>query len=156
MIQYSDNNAMDLLIEHIGADAIGNVYSNMEITQPSSTADALSPKTFAAFFRVLYSATYLNPAMSQKAMELLSYSDFAEGIEAGVPANITVASKFGERNFIDQTQGPAKELHDCGVVYHPLHPYLICVMTRGSDFLRLEGVIRDISALAWGSFNQLN
>src|SRR5260221_396234 len=56
MIQYSDNNAMDLLIEHIGADAIGNVYSNMEITQPSSTADALSPKTFAAFFRVLYSA----------------------------------------------------------------------------------------------------
>jgi beta-lactamase class A len=152
MVQYSDNNAMDLLLKFIGPDAVSAVYADMDIAQPTSTDDDMSPKIFSPFFRVLYSATYLGSQMSEQALELLSYSDFPQGIPAGVPADVTVAGKFGERNFIDQTQGPSKELHDCGIVYQPEHPYLLCIMTKGSDFIKLEGVIRDISALVWGSF----
>jgi hypothetical protein len=38
-----------------------------------------------------------------------------------------------------------RQLHDCGIVYAPGKPYLICIMTRGSDFKRLSPVIAQIS-----------
>jgi len=57
-----------------------------------------------------------------------------------------VASRFGER-----AHGPAgaKQLHDCGIVYCPRRPYLLCVMTRGDDFQELTGTIRDLSRLVY-------
>ena len=41
------------------------------------------------------------------------------------------------------------ELHDCGIIYYPNHPYFLCVMTKGADFPVLAGVIREVSQTAW-------
>lgn len=38
-----------------------------------------------------------------------------------------------------------KELHDCGIIYYPERPYLLCVMTEGNDLNELAGVIQNIS-----------
>jgi hypothetical protein len=71
----------------------------------------------------------------------LAKSTFTEGIVAGLPQGMTVAHKFGEAELPDGTL----QLHDCGIVYKPNQPYLICVMTKGSNFDTLAGVISHIS-----------
>jgi len=76
-------------------------------------------------------------------LEFLSQVEFKEGIVAGVPRDVVVSHKFGERGTADSN---TLQLHDCGIVYYPSNPYLLCVMTRGSDFEKLKEVIKTISA----------
>jgi hypothetical protein len=40
-----------------------------------------------------------------------------------------------------------KQLHDCGIVYFPNHPYIVCLMTRGYDWNVLEKTLKDISKI---------
>jgi len=153
MIQYSDNNAMALLINHLGEEAVKSVYTDLQIPYPTSTvtSDFLNPRQYSRFFRVLYSATYVNRELSEKALKLLAYPDFPQGLQAGVPSTVTVAAKFGERYFFDADLHSNRELSDCGIVYHPERPYFLCIMTKGNDFVKLGTVIRDVSAAAWRS-----
>ena len=112
----------------------------------------MSVEEFATFFRVLYNATLLSKDMSEKALDLLARAEFKEGLVEGVPASVTVAHKFGERVF--GSNGEIKELHDCGIVYYPEHPYLLCVMTKGSSFEYLDDGIREISHIVYEKVNR--
>lgn len=155
MIIYSDNNTLPLLVSMINKKELDEVYTDLGITIPqdeeASLADFMTVKSFAHFFRVLYNASYLNREMSEKALSLLIPPDFSLGIEGGVPNTIPVAQKFGERNFNDKNDGTAsvKELHDCGIIYYPDHPYLLCIMTKGADFQKLSSIIKGISQLVY-------
>ena len=155
MIIHSDNNALPLLLNNIDGQSLEEVYADLGLyipqTESGSLADFMTVKSYASFFRVLYNATYLNRAMSENALELLSKPDFSKGILAGVPSTVEVSQKFGERNFSDNPndQTSAKELHDCGIVYYPEHPYLLCVMTKGQNFDKLAKSIADISRLVY-------
>lgn len=95
--------------------------------------------------RVLFNATYLNDANSEKALVLLSKATFDKGLTAGVPSTIVVSHKFGEHvNGADGVINSV-ELHDCGIVYYPKNPYLLCVMTRGKNINDLQNTIKEIS-----------
>jgi beta-lactamase class A len=95
---------------------------------------------------VLYNASYLNRELSEKALKHLSSSVFREGIIAGTPPGVEIASKFGERTIhVSDEEPDIMQLHDFGIIYFPKHPYLLGVMTRGKDFKELGKVIRDIS-----------
>ena len=74
--------------------------------------------------------------------------DFPQGIVAGVPPGITVASKYGE--YAQGKGGEEKQLHEFGIVYHPNGPYILGVMTQGSNFERQAEVIRTVSAMIYG------
>lgn len=74
-------------------------------------------------------------------LSLLSQSAFPQGLEAGVPQDLPVAHKFGE---YDDGKG-GKQLNDCGIIYKPHKPYLLCVMTEGKDLDALAKVISTIS-----------
>jgi beta-lactamase class A len=145
MIVYSDNVAKELILDNTDQEYIGRVYSDLGLPAPfeQDKEYMISVKDFAMFFRVLYNATYLNKNMSEKALRLLAETEFPEGIPAGVAPGITVAHKFGERRYL---KGET-ELHDCGIIYHPEGPYLLCVMTVGSDLDQLKKIIRDISGI---------
>jgi beta-lactamase class A len=152
MIVYSDNDAMALLVEKLPLSIQDKVYQDLGLSIPGARTleDFMTVKEYASFFRILYNASYLSKEYSQKALELLSEVDFANGIRAGVPSKIRVANKFGERNF----QG-RKQLHDCGIVYYPNNPYLLCIMSRGDDFSEMAQSIRDVSALVYRDFDIL-
>jgi len=145
MIVYSDNNAT-LLLSNSGWAITKKVYDTMGLPLPSLVKDdyAIPVKTYASFFRILFNASYLNKEMSNMALDMLASVDFHRGLSAGVPAAIKVAHKFGEREVGDQ-----KQFHDCGIVYYPNHPYLLCVMTRGADIEKLVPVVEDISRLTY-------
>jgi hypothetical protein len=97
-------------------------------------------KDYGMFFRVLFNASYLSKDSSEKALKLLSESTFTKGLVAGIPSGVSISHKFGER-----VMGDTRQLHDCGIVYLPKQPYLLCIMTRGKDFDQLAGVISEIS-----------
>lgn len=142
MIIYSDNSAANLILGKMENDFLASVYTDLKIEIPGSqkTENYMTVKEYAAFFRILYNASYLNRTMSEKALAFLSESKYNDGLRAGVPSNVPLAHKFGERVFED-----ASQLHDCGIIYHDTSPYILCLMTRGNDFKDLASVIKDIS-----------
>lgn len=154
MIVYSDNNAHDLILSSIDARLFDAPFIDLGIEIPGvrKQEDYMSVKAYASFFRVLFNASYLNREMSEKALGYLTMVEFRKGLVAGVPPEMAVAHKFGERKIIDldkKDMKDIKELHDCGIIYYPKYPYLLCVMTRGSDFENLIDNISDISRLVY-------
>jgi len=151
-IKDSDNNALRLLHTIVNNTDLLKVYSTLQIPVPSNTVDFMSPKTYSLFLRVLYNSTYLSRDSSEKILQLMTASDFPEGLPSGVPATIPVAHKFGERQIQDEQGNVAsRELHDCGIIYAPGNPYMLCVMTRGNSFDTLTKEIHDISKLVYDS-----
>ncbi len=155
MIIFSDNNAYRLLLDHIDNDLVYKVYTDLGVdiskAKNNPTGNILSVSGYASFFRILYNASYLNRSMSEKALNLLSQTTFHQGLVAGVPNNVTVAHKFGERHY---TNTGEYQLHDCGIIYVPDKPYLLCVMTRGNNFNNLSQIISQISETIYQEINQ--
>lgn len=157
MIIYSDNDAFDTLLNNFDSktlEAFNDIFTDLNIPSPAAQSEDklqfMSVGSYATIFRVLFGATYLSREDSQKALELLADAQYKDGIVAGVPAGVTVAHKFGVRSIPATGKTPAaSELHDCGVVYYPDHPYLLCVMTQGSDFSALQADLQQISKTAY-------
>lgn len=148
MIFYSANDAYSLLYTLIRKDYLEKIYTDLglEYIPSSPNIRTMTAKSFSLFFRVLYNASYLSTDMSEKALRLLTKSTYKDGIVAGVPRNVTVAHKFGERTVLNNRTLQYRELHDCGIVYYSKDPYFLCVMTRGTDFAKLQQIIQDISS----------
>lgn len=147
MIVYSDNIAMDL-IEQENVSSIIELYKDLKLPSPIGSPDNfMSPRAYSRFLRTLYNATYLSRTYSEQALKLLTYTNFENGLRKGVPQTIDIAHKFGEHTALQEGEIKYRELHDCGIVYHPKEPYLLCVMTKGQDFSKLEEVIGGISKI---------
>jgi beta-lactamase class A len=146
MIIYSDNSALRILLRE-GDSFAYRVFYDLDVgikSDEEGLENFMSVYEYSRFFRILYNGSYLNFENSNKALELLTKVEFKDGLVAGVPSDIPVAHKFGERQF-----GEEKQLHDCGIVYHPEKPYLLCVMTRGKDLSTLPQVISELSKVTY-------
>lgn len=147
MLIHSDNNAAELLAATLSDEQIADTYERLGIAAPLRTRDYNTDvHQYASFFRILYNATYFDAEDSEHILEILTHATFTQGLVAGVPEHIPVAHKFGER-AVDTSLNV--QLHDCGIIYHPERPYLLCVMTQGTDFKTLAGIIADISRIAY-------
>ncbi len=144
MIIYSDNVSSLLLEDVVNPVYLKETYDDLGIPDPYYLEDQrgymISAELYSSFFRILYNASYLSKQMSEKALEYLSETDYAKGLVAGVPPGVEVAHKFGLR----KKEG-IKQLHDCGIIYYPNHPYLLCVMTSGSSPEYLDNTVADVS-----------
>lgn len=149
MIINSDNDALTSLLSDTQINRESARLYNLFRLPPGgitgTTTDFMSPKSYANVFRVLYNSSLLQWNLSEQALNLLSRTTFKKGLVAGVPQGVVVSHKFGEN---------VDELHDCGIVYKPGHPYLICVMTRGGDLTELEQLIATISRVVYTYFDK--
>lgn len=160
MIGNSDNNAAALLSTSIDPKMLDEVYTDLglkPIEEAAPEARTLNVKTYSYFFRVLYNATYLTPEYSEQALSILAHVNFPQGLHGGLPSTVTVAQKFGERSVFDLNTKALIErnLHDCGLVYAKDTPYLLCIMTRGTDFKGLSSTIQDISKTVYESVKSI-
>ncbi|MBI2034884.1 MAG: serine hydrolase [Candidatus Levybacteria bacterium] len=155
MIVYSDNLATQSLLEAIDSDFYNRVYEDMRIAIPDMKQDQdyMSVKEYASFFRMLFNGSYLTKEFSDRALRLLAQVRPPDGIKGGVPKNIVVAHKFGERSIENSM---TKQFHDCGIVYYPYHPYLLCIMTRGEDISKQENAISEISHVVYQEVDSLH
>lgn len=157
MIAKSDNVALKLLVLNMkDIDSVRNTFLDLDIAFPNSEAETtfktLSPKTYSLVFRVLYGASYLNREMSEKALEILTKTEFQDGLTKKLQPDVKVAHKFGIN--VPQSSEQLKELHDCGIIYYPKHPYFLCVMTKGDNITKLQETISDLSLLSWNEVDK--
>lgn len=158
-VSYSDNYATDVLlgllnILYPNKNILLQTFQDLGIIAPHDSLDNnLSPKEYASLFRLLYNISYLDKNSSDEILKMLANSSFDKGLKAGVPKGITIAHKYGERGGLEKDQ---KQLHDCGIVYYPENPYLICIMTRGYDFDKLAEVIKTVSHKMYAEFDSRN
>lgn len=143
----SDNVAYEILLHNIDNGQILKVYHDLGINiddpmKKDPDGNIISVQEYATFFRVLFNSTYLSREKSEQALALLTQTEFKAGIVSGLPEGTVVAHKFGERYY--QLSG-IRQLHDCGIVYDPKHPYLLCIMTRGTDFNQLSSAIKSLT-----------
>jgi beta-lactamase class A len=126
----------------IDTQTMTKTFSDLGVDVPNAQKpeDFMSVKQYASFFRILFNATYLNKDYSEKALSLLTKTEFTQGIVSGVPKTVSVSHKFGETRYNNLLQ-----LHDCGIVYFPKKPYLLCIMTRGDNANDLTHVISHLS-----------
>lgn len=142
MIKYSDNNATILLESNMDIAIFSKLFEDMGLKVPSATDTTylISVKQYSFFMRAIYNAAYLSIENSEYAAELLTQSNFKDGIVKGLPAGIPVAHKFGESGYADQ-----KQLHESAIVYLSGGPYLLTIMTKGKENQKLSQLIAEIS-----------
>lgn len=153
MISFSDNISTLLLIDKIGLEKVREIERDLNFSSSEfATADddVISVKTYSSVFRILYNASYLNPEFSQKALEILSNSEYKKGIREAVPYSIKIAHKYGERDEINAyNERQIKQLHHFGIVYYPLKPYMLGVMVKGNQKQKMENIIKGISQIVY-------
>jgi len=150
-IIYSDNQAIGLLNEQIDTSYISDVFKHLGVSAEALQQNGtITVKQYSTFFRILFNASYLNRTFSEKLLELLSQSEFKDGLVAGVPAGTVVSHKFGESGSVQTYE----QIHDCGIIYYPNHPYLLCIMTRGNNSNELIKSIQEISRITWEEVNK--
>jgi len=153
MIVYSDNEMVGPLFDFVGSDFINKTFIDLGVYVPTNSGletDFLSPKIYTAIFRSLYTSTYLRPENSEKILDLLTKTTFKDGLVAGVPENVPVAHKFGEREIKNSEDGSVvRNLYDCGIIYNSEHPYILCIMAKGQNWDDLKAIIKNISNLVY-------
>ena len=157
MIMYSDNKASLLLEKNISLEDYKKAFTDNDIIFPDLIDgrfdNNLKVIEYAKFFSVLFNSSYVNKELSNYALWLLTKVDFKQWLVAGIEDNTIVAHKFGERNII-QNGTEKKQLHDCGIIYYPNHPYVLCVMTRWYDWITLRETIQNISHIVYTELRQ--
>lgn len=154
MLMQSDNTAMNALVsvlKNIGiADPFADVYQQMgldtfpTIGQTTSLAsyENIDVHTLSNMFLALYNASYDNPADSQAILSYLSQTPFSDKLVAGVPASVIVAHKIG-------ISADNNTYSDCGIVYAPSRPYILCVGLSGQSQQIANQLISQVSKAAY-------
>jgi beta-lactamase class A len=151
MIVYSDNYAFQLIVDDGGSEGVSKMLYDLSADQYVEDGRFYyDAHTVARLLRSLYDSSLLSRRHSEFALDLLTKARFGEGMRMTLPPDVTVASKFG---FHASTVNGRRhhELHECGIVYRPRAPYVICVMTATDEGgpEELERVIGDISRNFW-------
>lgn len=153
MIAYSDNKATLMLMQVIGEQKVNQVTRDLNLNVSSELgmhSNFVSVKNFAGLFRILYNATYLSPAMSDKALNYLKQTHYSGGIRKAIPQQIAFAQKYGTRDEISSDGKYTNfQLHQFGIVYAPQKPFLIGIMTRGATPQVREKIIEDLGKLTY-------
>lgn len=147
---YSDNVSFMMLrqylIDRYGSESfILESYRQLGLVPEVVDRDpVISVSRYASMFKLIHSASVLSANMSEKLVLIMAEPGFDVGLVRGVPKTVPVAHKFGEMARDDVVQ-----LHDCGIVYFPDNPYVLCVMTRGHTHHDLEKIIGEISGMVY-------
>jgi beta-lactamase class A len=155
LIRYSENNAIPPLLSILPEDIQLHVFKDLGVPIPTKEWYQISTRDYASFFRILYNASYLSKSLSENALLLLSQTTFEDGIRGNIPKEITISHKFGERKIIGEDNKILSQLHDCGIVYYPGYPYLICVMTKWENvpMQRLAWIIQKSSTIIYNEIS---
>ena len=123
----SDNTATYILADVIAQENFDEVYEGLDIDLIKKDANIeISAKSYASILKALYFSAVLSKEYSQEILTLLSQTPFDDKLVAGVPKGITVAHKVGILSTKDV-------YHDCGIVYAPLRPYILCMVSQAPE-----------------------
>lgn len=146
MITDSDNTAANTLFDALPAGAVENIFDQLDIPKElQNNVPVVTPKNYSSILRSLYLAAIIPKVESDKLLDILTQSNFSDKIAAPIPTTVKVAHKIGVYADAD----PAKWVYtDCGIVYVPKRPYIVCVMQQSTD-ARAQTVMNDVSKMIY-------
>ena len=143
MLEQSDNTATRVVYDHmqnkLGYDE--QLLARLDIDQDIENGQAvITARSYGSVLKGLFFSAYLNHADSQQLLGYLTHSTATNRITAQLPGDVKVAHKIGvyNANWAES---------DCGIVYVPKRPYLLCAMVglpedQANEFI--AGVSKDI------------
>ncbi len=149
-LQESDNTAYQTLYALLTNKEVEEVYENLEIeVNIASSSPLVSPKSYSSIFRSLYLASFLLEEESNYLLDILTRTIFHDKIPAGVPKDVQIAHKIGVFSRADTTE---KVYTDCGIVYVPLRPYILCIFVQDTESVAVKHMSL-ISKMVYGYVN---
>jgi len=154
----SDNTAYEVLYEKVNGDilqkakdqelTIDSVYNYLDIpVDRDGQTLFISPKNYSSVLKSLYFSSYLTYESSSELLGYLAESGFNKWLAAGLPEDITLANKYG---VFDLDKPKEFRVHsDCGIIYKPKRPYLLCVMAQHPKSNTSAEEISDISKIVY-------
>lgn len=136
----SDNTAKSLLYDQIPQGTIEEVFDYLDIPKDfENDVAVVTAKNYSSIFRSLYLSSYLSREHSNQILSLLSKTHFDDKLRTSIPATVPVAHKIG---VFAQNSRNDSVFTDCGIVYVPNRPYILCLMARTpEDVARREMAI---------------
>lgn len=145
MILTSDNTAKNVLKRQLSDAELNSVFAHVGIPNPYTSADVLvSPRGYTRLFKSLYFSTYLPSKLSEKALGVSTDTKMENLLSAGVPYEIQVAHKYGER---------PNNISDCGIIYHPKNPYFLCIMIRDMEIAKAKELMVNLSKIVYNYYS---
>jgi beta-lactamase class A len=152
-LQKSDNTATSVLFTNIPSGALSEVFDYLDIPKElESTSPVVTAKNYSSVLRSLYLSSYLPPQYSNEILDILTQTEFKEKLPAGVPVGIKVAHKIG----VYETNNPKDAAYtDCGIVYVPKRPYILCVMVKDKEE-NASKYMKDVSSIVYTYVSKSN
>lgn len=166
ILKDSDNTAYNALLDRVNQalkekeskseKGIDEVYDYLDITREENTnAFEISPRDYSSVLKSLFFSAYLNYDSSNEILGIMTEAKFNKLLKSAIPDNIPVAHKFGIYQSLDSKD--KKSVHaDCGIVYFPDRPYVLCVMVNTSDSKKAEKYISEISGTVYDYVSKIN
>jgi beta-lactamase class A len=120
----SDNTATHVVFDHVKGLLKYDEESlaRLDVDQNLQDGQAvINARSYSSVLKSLYYSSYLQKEHSQEILQRLSESSATSRLTRGVPSGVPVAHKNGVFNT-------SWSESDCGIVYVPKRPYVICVM----------------------------
>ena len=145
MITISDNTATNVLIRRCGTEAVNAGFREMGLEKTvlrrylfDSEASArglentISPKEMGGLLEGLYRRNYVNPTVSQAAMDTLLGQQVCHKLEGKLCGAVDVAHKTGEDENLS---------NDVGIVFAE-EPFILCFAGHDTEVYPWEDLIR--------------
>jgi beta-lactamase class A len=127
----SDNTAFNLLNEYVDQEDLDYVFDGLDLLVKYQSQDRqtiMTVKGYSSIFKALYYGALLSKEHSNEILNLLTKSQFVDEIPAGVTPGVPVAHKVGIYNTAN-----LRVHSDCGIVYLPRRPYLLCIASKSDE-----------------------
>jgi len=147
MIELSDNDCAEALLNKIGLSAITNEIQAFGLWNSSFMNDDYiqsTPGDLSTFLGMLQAGQLLSPSSTATFLSAMKQNVYRQGIPAG--AGATVADKVGflSPGYIQGVAGTVNLLHDASIVYDPSGTYVLVVMTGNSSWSTIADLTRAI------------
>ncbi len=127
-LEKSDNTAAKVIAKRVLEEDFDSVYEGIDIDLNTASGGAiLTTRNYSSILKALYFSSVLSKESSNEILDYLSQSNFNDQLKSGLPEDIKVAHKIGEYRAADG----ATAFMDCGIVYLPRRPYLLCMLSVG-------------------------
>jgi beta-lactamase class A len=123
MVEMSGNSAADLLLRRVGASTVSARMQSLGFHSSAIGSEGAftSPGDVAHLLGAIARGEAVNPAASQRMLDLLGAQQHNDRLPAPLPLNVRVAHKTGELPGLR---------HDAGIVFAPSGPYVVAVMVE--------------------------
>lgn len=143
----SDNTAKSVLYNNMPPGMIEEVFNFLDIPmiRENNETSVVTAKNYSSILRSLYLSSYLNKKNSNEILNILTETIFTDKLPAGFSGKVKIAHKIG----VFDKDNPLKSIFtDCGIIYVPKRPYILCIMTQTDEEMARDDM-RHISKLVY-------